>query len=129
MPQNMVQPMYYLAVHNKQNNCKPCNILIIITVNKETLYYLMGANNLEINCFILFCLHTIGKKMFPQMNLGVISLLHSPPFSGWASLASRKASNWQSNMLQCYIECIHHKVYSGCTICKVTGFEKKGSNH
>ena len=30
---------------------------------------------------------------------------------------------------QCYIECIHHKVYSGCTICKVTGFEKKVSNH
>ena len=28
---------------------------------------------------------------------------------------------------QCYsvIECIHHKVYSGCTICNVTGFEKK----
>ena len=26
------------------------------------------------------------------------------------------------------LECIHHKVYSGCTICNVTGFEKKWSN-
>ena len=51
---------------------------------------------------------------------------HGPPFAGRASFASRKASNWRPNMLQCYIECIHHKEYSGCTIGKVTGFEKKG---
>ena len=69
-----------------------------------------------------------GAKMYPNP---FAHPSHGPPFAGRASFASRKASNWRPNMLHnCYIECIHHhKVYSGCTICKVTGFEMKGSNH
>ena len=44
--------------------------------------------------------------------------LHGPPFAGRTSFSSRKASNWRPNML-----------HSACTIFKVTGFEKKWSNH
>ena len=51
-------------------------------------------------------------------NKTAIRPLHGPPFAGRTSFSSRKALNWRPNML-----------HSACPIFKVTGFEKKRSNH
>ena len=55
--------------------------------------------------------------------------LHGPPFVGRASLASRKSLELATKYVVVLYKMHSQFVQMICTICKATGFEKKGSNH
>ena len=94
-----------------------------IIVEKKKQEHVLYCPNVK--CYYLHDYSPDGTSISHHWTSGItwrasccIRPLHGPPFAGRTSFSSRKASNWRLNML-----------HSACTICKVTGFEKKWSNH